>query len=184
MISSTLFLIPLVAVLVTYGYVAYLDFRYHRIPFSTWFPLLLLASPFTAYYYGMLFSTYRDVFFMMFPLVTSLAGVFYLVGRFRLMGGADAMGLIFLTVTLPMYPLIPVTGYTGYEIFPLAVAINMVILAILLTPLLLTIDRPEGEDGEERRGIPLLVPLFLAIVTALLIGDIPSLLMKVLSLRG
>lgn len=57
--------------------------------------------------------------------------VFYLFHRLNLFGGADAYALMIISAFVPVYPILPLTGYPAIPIFPLSVLLNASILALL-----------------------------------------------------
>lgn len=176
---DNILIVPAFLVLITFAYAAYYDFRFHQVSFSLWFPMLIGSIPFILYWYFNLHRTYPDIFFLTVPIILILCTIYYLLGRFHAMGGADVMGLIFLTVCLPSYPITPIIGNTGHEIFPLSVAINSVILGLILIPVLYTFKDDDQETSD--RGIPFMVPIFGAILTAIIFGDFMVMIFKFLN---
>jgi hypothetical protein len=169
-------IVPLVAVVLTFGYAAYLDFRTNIIPFNTWFPMLIVSIPFSLYWYYQNYLYSPEVFFILTATVGLLCGIFFLISLFKLMGGADAMGLIFLTVCIPTFVFTPLIGNVGYGIFAVSVCINAIILGVVLIPLLQTV---RNDEGEYSTGIPFMVPVFFGIVVSLVFGDLITMVLRI-----
>ncbi|MDD1710062.1 MAG: prepilin peptidase [Methanoregulaceae archaeon] len=119
---------------VTLCYASLLDIRKRRVPFRTWYPMLAVSIPFSAFFYGFLvigdeftIAMYLAAMAIVFSLV------FYLFAYFNLFGGADAWALIFLSLCIPAFPLIPIFGVPPHAFFPFSVLINAVLLN-LFTP--------------------------------------------------
>ena len=58
-------------------------------------------------------------------------GVFYTFGRMRLFGGADAWALIFISLCVPVFPVIPVLGYPMLGVLAFSVLINALLLNLV-----------------------------------------------------
>ena len=128
-------IVPALAVTLTLLYASYLDIRERRVPFRTWYPMLIAGIPFTVFFYALLIQGGG----VLAPLpYLFLAGVFsvlfYLFAWFHLFGGADAWALIFIAVLLPAFPVIPLLGIPPLAFFPFSVLINAVVLN-LFTPI-------------------------------------------------
>lgn len=172
-------LVPAIAVIITFVHNAIQDLRYRRVKFEYWMPMVVVSIPFIAIWYFNMFMNMRDIFFMIFGVIVLICGIFYICGRIGIIGGADSIGIICLFVCLPAFPFTPISGESSYGIFPIAVLINAVVMGLILTPFLLTIDI--DEDGVERRGIPYIVPLCIAVIMSLFIGDIITMMSMIFS---
>ncbi|MDD1708475.1 MAG: prepilin peptidase [Methanoregulaceae archaeon] len=115
-------------------YASLLDIRERRVPFITWYPMLVVSIPFTAFFYAILLyngefvtAGYLAVMALFFSLL------FYLFAYFHLFGGADAWALIFIALCIPAFPHTPLLGIPPLGFFPFSVLINAVLLN-LFTP--------------------------------------------------
>lgn len=127
-------IIPAAAAGITLAYASILDIKDRRVPFRTWYPMLVAGLPFTGIFYGLLFFGGDEIslfYFLMLTLLFSL--IFYLFARFRLFGGADAWALIFISCLVPTFPLVPLLGVPPTGFFPFSVMVNAVVLN-LVTP--------------------------------------------------
>lgn len=128
-------IVPAVAISLTLLYASYRDIRERRVPFRTWYPMLITGIPFTAFFYILLIQGGAELAALPFLALSCLfSGLFYLFARFHLFGGADAWALIFITVLLPAFPVIPLLGIPPLAFFPFSVLINAVVLN-LFTPI-------------------------------------------------
>jgi preflagellin peptidase FlaK len=71
------------------------------------------------------------------PLILFFAVAFYLFTRFNLVGMADAKALILITLLVPCFPFVPLTGYPlfgypPYVFLPFSVLFNAVVMNLLL----------------------------------------------------
>ncbi|MCU0632080.1 MAG: prepilin peptidase [Methanolinea sp.] len=128
------------AVICTFFYASYRDLQERRVPFPTWFPMLAVTLPMAAWFY---FATLVEsgwtvpAYFLVMTGIFSV--VFYLFAWLNLFGGADAWALIFLSVSIPAFPLEPLTGYAPTGFFPFTVLVNALILN-LFTPVVLGLE--------------------------------------------
>ena len=132
---NSLLIIPAAAVGLTLLYASMLDIRERRVPFRTWYPMLAIGLPFTVLFYALLIGEKGLVAalpLLIFSAFFSL--VFFLFARFRLFGGADAWALIFLTVLVPLFPVVPILGVPPFPFLPLTALVNAVIVN-LFTPI-------------------------------------------------
>lgn len=124
-----------VAVLATLLYASVLDIRDRRVPFPTWYPMLAVSGPMVAWFFVSLFFEGGIPPVLYFLLLCGLfSAVFYLFAYFGLFGGADAWALIFLSISIPAFPIEPLGGYPPMHFFPFSVLANAVVLN-LSTPL-------------------------------------------------
>ena len=123
------------AIALTLLYASVLDLRERRVPFKTWYPMLLITLPMAVLTYNELFS--ESVRFASGLIILSaMLCIFYYFGSayLHLFGGADAWAMIFITACIPLFPVEPYAGYPIIPFFPLSVILNAVILN-LVTPL-------------------------------------------------
>jgi preflagellin peptidase FlaK len=128
-------IIPALAVGATLCYASLLDVKERRVPFKTWYPMLVAGIPFTAFFYGILITggDFRLAFYFL-ALTLFFSFIFYLFAYFGFFGGADAWALIFVAALVPAFPIIPLLGLSPVGFFPFSVLINAVLLN-LVTPL-------------------------------------------------
>lgn len=75
------------------------------------------------------------------------AGMFYVMARMNLFGGADAYALIIIATCIPLYPLVPAGGVPVHGFFPLSVLVDGIIFVLLAPLALLAINLLRGERG-------------------------------------
>lgn len=122
------------AVLITLLYACVLDIRERRVPFRTWYPMLIVGIPCAVYFYATLVLSGRIGLvagYLALSAVFSL--IFYLFAVKNLFGGADAWALIFITACIPFFPLTPLFNYPPLGFLPFTVLTNAVLLN-LITP--------------------------------------------------
>ena len=122
------------AFIATLCYASLLDIQERRVPFRTWYPMLLISIPFSALFYSLLIARgeYAIAFYLgAMAIIFSL--FFYLFAYFNLFGGADAWALIFISVCIPTFPFTPLLDLPPHAFFPFSVLINAVLIN-LLTP--------------------------------------------------
>lgn len=126
-----------VAVGLTLLYASVLDHRERRVPFRTWYPMLVVAVPSVCLFYAGLVlggQVGTALYFVALSLIFS--ALFYAFGIFHLFGGADAWALIFLCITVPAFPIEPLWGVPLFGFFPFSVLIDALVLN-LAAPLVL-----------------------------------------------
>ncbi len=125
------------AILITLIYSSVLDVRERRVPFRTWGPMVCVSIPAVMWIYFQIFTmgSFSDCLALIIMSVI-FTFMFYIIGRLHLFGGADAWAFIFLSLTLPVYPWLPLTGYPAVPYLPYSVLINSVI-ANLIAPVIL-----------------------------------------------
>lgn len=136
--------IPFLLVALTFLYGSLLDIRDRRVPFRTWYPMLLLSLPFTGYVYYLLFL--GDIHWFLIIALTTLvfSGVMYAIAYFGLFGGADAWGLIFIALLIPLFPFEPLLGYPPVPIFAFSVLANALILNLFIPVFLFIYNMVKG----------------------------------------
>ncbi|MDD3406541.1 MAG: A24 family peptidase C-terminal domain-containing protein [Methanomicrobium sp.] len=124
-------LISSAAIAVTLVYASVLDLKERRVPFKTWYPMLIIGIPMALLVYFSLLSGEMRIAFGYIFLTVMLCFMFYFSSAYlHLFGGADAWAFIFITALIPLYPLEPYWGYPVIAFFPLSVLINAVVLNI------------------------------------------------------
>ncbi|NYT05762.1 MAG: peptidase A24 [Methanomicrobiales archaeon] len=124
-----------VAIGITLIYASYRDIRERRVPFRTWYPMLVIAAPLAAWTYISLIATDVRIASAYILVVAAFCALFYFFAAYlHLFGGADAWALIFITACIPLFPFEPAYGYPPFAFFPMSVLVNAMILN-LATPL-------------------------------------------------
>ncbi len=125
------------AVTCTFIYASCRDLKERRVPFRTWYPMLAVTLPMAAWFYLMMIAGGQWTVLAYFLAMTGVFSiVFYLFAWLNLFGGADAWALIFLSASVPAFPIEPLSGYPPTGFFPFSVLVNALLLN-LLTPLIL-----------------------------------------------
>ncbi|NLX49187.1 MAG: peptidase A24 [Methanospirillum sp.] len=124
-------LIGAAAIGVTLLYASHRDLRERRVPFRTWYPMIAIGAPCTAWFYASLFGTAPSRALLLLALSIVLAAAFHLFGRLGFIGGADAWALVFITLLLPAFPATPLLGDTLPGFFPLPMLVNAGVAALL-----------------------------------------------------
>ncbi|MBP1929394.1 preflagellin peptidase FlaK [Methanolinea mesophila] len=123
-----------IAVVITLLYASARDIVERRVPFRTWYPMLVIGIPLVAWFYGSLFlSGFWSLALAYLVLVAVFSLLFYSFAYLHLFGGADAYALIFLSVLVPAFPFEPAFGVPPLGFFPFSVLVNALILN-LVTP--------------------------------------------------
>ena len=125
-------LVTSAAIAITLVYASVLDLKERRVPFKTWYPMLVVGIPMALWVYAIILSgDLRPAFGYIF-LVTMFCAIFYFSSAYlHLFGGADAWAFIFITALVPLFPFEPLWGYPAIAFFPLTVMINTLILNIV-----------------------------------------------------
>jgi len=119
------------AIVITLLYASLLDLKERRVPFKTWYPMLVVGIPMALWVYTILLSGDLRVALGYIFLVGMLCVMFYISSAYlHLFGGADAWAFIFITALVPLFPFEPLWGYPAIAFFPLSVLINAVVLNI------------------------------------------------------
>lgn len=123
------------AIGLTLLYASVLDLHERRVPFRTWYPMLVIALPIAVLIYVELFGNSVRFAFGLLLLSAMLCFFYYFASAYlHLFGGADAWAMIFITACVPLFPIEPYAGYPLIAYFPLSVIMNAVLLN-LVTPL-------------------------------------------------
>lgn len=127
-----------IALIITLLYGCREDIRERAVPVVMWYPAIAIGIPMLFWFwYGVI--TAGDLPYMMplIPLMVFFVVAFYLFTRFNLVGMADTKALILITVLIPCFPFVPLTGYPlfgypPYVFLPFSVLFNAVILNLIL----------------------------------------------------
>lgn len=125
-------LVSSLAVLATLCYASFLDIKDRRVPFRTWYPMLVIGIPAAAYFYLTIGLSGRwglVAGYLALCVIFSL--MFYLFAVKNLFGGADAWALIFISACIPFFPVTPYFGYPPMGFLPFTVITNAVILNLI-----------------------------------------------------
>ncbi len=141
-------IVPALATGVTLCYASVLDIRERRVPFRTWYPMLMAGLPAAALFYVLLISGGAMNAALYYGILSILfCAMFYLFAYFHLFGGADAWALIFISLCIPAFPFPPLLGIPPLAFFPFSVLINAMLLT-LVTPLaILLMNLKRGEKA-------------------------------------
>ncbi len=127
-----------IALIITLLYGCREDIRERAVPVVMWYPAIAIGIPMLLWFWYSVVSS-GDLPYMMplIPLILFFSVSFYLFTRFNLVGMADAKALILITILIPCFPFIPLTGYPlfgfpPYVFLPFSVLFNAVVLNLLL----------------------------------------------------
>lgn len=121
--------ISAVVILGVLCYASILDIKARRVPFRTWYPVIIIGVPIAAFYYVSLLVDAQFLFLFLFLALSVLfCVVFYTFAYLGLFGGADAWALIFISLFVPAFPIRPILGYPPIPFLPFSVLLNAVIL--------------------------------------------------------
>ena len=151
-LTTTLYLISGIVVFLNLAYAACLDVLFRRILFRAWYPMLIVCTPLSGLLYIQLFLD-NPHFITYIELVVLFCAAYYTISRFmKSMGGADAWGLIFITLFVPIAPAataVPISQITPSitVFYPIAVIVGFGI-ALLLVPIgLLVLNLVRGNKA-------------------------------------
>ena len=126
------------ALIITLIYGCVEDIRERAVPVVMWYPAVAIGIPMLIWFWYSVPEA-GDLRMMMplIPLILFFVVAFYLFTRFNLMGMADTKALILITVLIPCFPFVPVTGYPifgfpPYVFLPFSVLFNAVVINLIL----------------------------------------------------
>ena len=132
-IYSIPLVISSIAIIITLLYASYRDYKERRVAFKTWYPMLVIGVPIALYTYAALILSEPRAAVGYIILVAVFCAMFYFSSAYlHIFGGADAWAFIFITFLVPLYPILPLTGFPAIAFFPLTVMINAVILNLIV----------------------------------------------------
>ena len=92
----------ILAFLLTLLCTAYLDWQYRLVPKIVWIPIILIGAPISLWEYWSI-ATWDQIIPMLILMIA-----LYILGVKKVIGGADALGMIFLIAFLHEYGLITI----------------------------------------------------------------------------
>jgi archaeal preflagellin peptidase FlaK len=96
---------------------------------DTWPIIYFLIASFSWFYYALAVTS--QVSYAYLGMIGIFCLIFYLFAFLHLFGGADAWALIFISLTIPLFPFTPLAGYPPLAFFPFTVLINAVIFNLV-----------------------------------------------------
>jgi Type IV leader peptidase family. len=143
-IDALLYLIPVV-VLVVFGYI---DWRIRRIPNAVWKPLFAVSFAFLSYRVFDVYGTpmFEPLLIQVLVSAVSVGGLGLFAGVTGLFGGADVKGLLWISITLPVYPSFtsfvyePVVGVLSFSVF-----LNALLLGVAYQGVLIAVNAVRGD---------------------------------------
>lgn len=127
-----------VALIITLLYGCREDIRERAVPVVMWYPVLVVGTPMLLWFwYSVVASGDLPYMIPLIPLILFFSVAFYLFTRFNLVGMADTKALILITILIPCFPFIPITGYPifgypPYVFLPFSVLFNAMICNLLI----------------------------------------------------
>jgi len=107
-----------------------LEYRGEETLFTdTWPIIYFLIASFSWFYYAIVVQSQLSYAYLGMIAIFSL--IFYLFAIFHLFGGADAWALMFISLTIPLFPFTPLAGYPPLAFFPFTVLINAVVFNLI-----------------------------------------------------
>jgi len=129
------------------------DIRERAVPVVMWYPAAAIGIVMLIWFWYSVITS-GDLPYMMplIPLILFFVIAFYLFTRFHLMGMADTKALILITVLVPCFPFVPLTGYPlfgfpPYVFLPFSVLFNAVVLNLLLPVAFFMINLIKGNKA-------------------------------------
>jgi archaeal preflagellin peptidase FlaK len=126
-----LYYLSLLVLISTLIYISFIDMRERRVQFKYWYPLIIIGSISTLIFIIFNFNTF-DIMTNVILIITIIC--FFLFAYFKIIGGADALALIFITIfsiTIPFNSILN-NVHTGIGI---STFINALILSFILQPI-------------------------------------------------
>lgn len=153
----------------------YYDIFTRKVPFKFWSVACLVGVPCVLYNYLYMWTNYEWTLVQIaIPFSFLIAGFFYAMGRLHAMGGADSYAFIFISLLVPLFP---ERTFAGVYFIPFP-AIPVFINSLIFFPFMLMLAN--AVEPDDVKGYPYIPAIACAFPTALLIGDIPSFLMKLM----
>ncbi len=146
-------LINAIILLITLLYGCREDIRERAVPVVMWYPAAAIGIVMLIWFWYSVITS-GDLPYMMplIPLILFFVIAFYLFTKFHLMGMADTKALILITVLVPCFPFVPLTGYPlfgfpPYVFLPFSVLFNAVVLNLLLPVAFFMINLIKGNKA-------------------------------------
>ena len=131
-------LINAIALILTLLYGCREDIRERAVPVVMWYPAIAIGIPMLIWFYWSVISSGQLSYIVpLVPLIIFFILAFFIFNRLHLFAIADAKALILITILIPCFPFVPLTGFplfgiSPYIFLPFTVLCNAVILNILL----------------------------------------------------
>jgi len=137
-------LISAIVVFFTLFYASYLDIKNRRVPFTTWYPMLIVGFPASIFIlYSGFFET--PLFFIATTLIFCV--FLYILGKIHVFGGADVFALICISLCVPIYPFTPMLGMSPTGFFAVSVLINSLLISMLIPIVIFSINALRGNNA-------------------------------------
>jgi preflagellin peptidase FlaK len=141
-------IVPALAIGITLCYASFLDIKERKVPFQTWYPMLIVGLPAVAlFYFLLIFGGATDTALYYGALVLFFCAMFYFFAYFHLFGGADAWALIFISLCIPAFPFPPFLGIPPLAFFPFSVLINAMLLNLFIPLGILLMNLKKGNNA-------------------------------------
>lgn len=125
----SIFFLSMAAALI-FTCVTALEFRGRENLFTdTWPIIYFLAAAISWFYYAVVVAS--QVSYAYLGMIAFFCLIFYLFAILNLFGGADAWALMFISLSIPLFPFIPLAGYPPLAFFPFTVLVNAVIFNLI-----------------------------------------------------
>lgn len=109
---------------------------------DTWPIIYFLIASFSWFYYALAVSS--QVSYAYLGMIGIFCLIFYLFAFLHLFGGADAWALIFISLTIPLFPFTPLAGYPPLAFFPFTVLVNAVVFNLVVPAALFIMNLYRG----------------------------------------
>jgi len=124
--------IAALACLITLLYASRLDLRERRVPVKVWQYLAIVGIPTMILTYYMVLTCQPGLLLPLLCMTVLFVVFFYASAAWlHLFGGADAWAFIVITLFVPLYPFVPLTGSPLIVFFPFAVLVNTAIIGLI-----------------------------------------------------
>jgi archaeal preflagellin peptidase FlaK len=127
-----------IALIITLIYGCWEDIKERAVPVVMWYPAVAIGIPMLIWFcYQVAEAGDLPLMMPLIPLILFFVISFYLFTKFNLMGMADTKALILITVLIPCFPILPLTGYPvfgfpPYVFLPFSVLFNAVVINLIL----------------------------------------------------
>ena len=120
------------ACLITLLYASRLDLRERRVPVKVWQYLAVVGIPTMILTYYLVLISQPGLILPLLLMTILFVGFFYASAAWlHLFGGADAWAFITITLFVPLYPFVPLTGSPLIVFFPFAVLVNTAFIGLI-----------------------------------------------------
>jgi preflagellin peptidase FlaK len=126
---TSIFFLSMAAALI-FSCATVLEYRGRENLFTdTWPIIYFLVAAFSWLYYAIAVAS--QVSYAYLGMIAFFCLIFYLFAILNLFGGADAWALMFIALTIPLFPFTPLAGYPPLAFFPFTVLVNAVIFNLI-----------------------------------------------------